>query len=238
MNENVFNEQKVWGADGNEDFFSQFRSEPKDLYRSEKFFLPDVLQQVKTCLDVGCACGGFFNIMRSFNPKLHYTGIDITPKFIEVARQKYKDAEFNVCDATAMSFNNNTFELVHCSGILHLTSHYQQIIREMYRVSSKYCLFDLRLTSKKDVVGEMDVNLMGQDSVREVLPYYVLNVENAIGFLRALDPSPASIIVKGYEHPPTKLARINADKIIMAFFLVRKGPPPDGKTQIEMDLNA
>lgn len=237
MNQEVYDEQKAWGNDGNEDFFSLFRSDPKYLYRSEKFFLPKILKQVRNCLDVGCACGGFSNIMKSFNPQLQYTGIDIIPKFIEVAKRKYKDSEFKVCDATDIDFKEGTFELVHCSGSLHLTVHYKKIVEEMYRVSSQYVLFDFRLTHQKDVLGEMDVNLMGQRTAKQILPYYVLNIEKLLNFMKTLNPRPKFIKIKGYEHPPTKLARIGIDKIIMAFFLIHKGSPSNRDTRIEIDLD-
>ncbi len=238
MNQKVYNEQKVWGSHGNEDFFSLSRSNPKDLYRSEKFFLPKIVKEVGSCLDVGCACGGFCNIMKSFNPQLRYTGIDIIPKFIEVARRTYKDSEFKVCDATATDFNASTFELVHCSGILHLTSYFKEIVREMYRVSSKYVLCDFRLTEQDDVIGEMGVNLVGQEAATQVLPYYVLNIEKLVDFIKTLTPKPKLIEIKGYKHPPTKLARIDIDKIFMAFFLMQKGDGANDEVKVSINLDA
>ena len=235
----VYNEQKVWGLESNEDYFRLFRSKAEDLYRSEKFFLPDVVKEVKDCLDVGCCCGGFSEIMRSYNPQLRYTGVDIIPRFIDIAKERYPEFEFVVGDGTNINFPDNTFELVHSTGILHLNSRYKDIVREMYRVAAKYVLCDFRLTDGADAMGEMDVNLVGQDQTAGVLPYIVLDIKRHLEFLKALSPAPVSIAAKGYAHAPSKLARINIDKIYMAFFLITKGEKSKtAHTDVQMDLNA
>ena len=108
----------------------------------------------------------------------------------------------------------------------------------MYRVSSKYVLCDFRLTDGADITGEMDVNLVGQKK-NGVLPYVVLNTEGHVEFLKSMQPAPASIAVKGYAHQPTQLARINLDKITMAFFLIEKGEKENANsTQVNINLNA
>ncbi len=235
----VYQEQKVWSLESNEDYFRLFRSRPEDLYRSEKFFLPDIVKEVKNCLDVGCCCGGFNEIMRFYNPPLRYTGIDIIPRFIDIARERYPGSEFVVGDGTSIDFSDNTFELVHSSGILHLNSRYRDIVKEMYRVSSKYVLCDFRLTHGADATGEMDVNLVGQEQTAGVLPYIVLNIERQLELLKGLDPAPAAIMVKGYAHAPSKLARIDVEKIYMAFFLITKGKKSKAvTTDVRMNLNA
>lgn len=235
----VYQEQKVWGLESNEDYFRLFRSRPEDLYRSEKFFLPGVVKEVRNCLDIGCCCGGFNSIMGFYNPELQYTGVDIIPRFVDIAREHYPESKFVVGDGTDLGFSDNAFELVHSSGILHLNSRYKDIVREMYRIASKYVLCDFRLTQGPDVTGEMDVNLVEQERSAGVLPYVVLNIERQLEFLKGLDPAPATIAVKGYAHAPSKLARINVDKIYMAFFLITKG---EGSkvvhTDVQMDLNA
>ena len=42
-------------------------------------------------LDVGCASGGFFNIMRTLEPSIDYTGVDIAEPPIDLASQRGKD---------------------------------------------------------------------------------------------------------------------------------------------------
>lgn len=237
IDQQVYKEQKVWGLPGNEDYFISRRSRPDHLYRSEKFFLPDVLAGVSNCLDVGCACGDFSAIFKSYDPAVQYTGVDIIERFIRIARQRYPGEKFMVSDGVSLDFPDNSFDLVHSSGILHLNSRYRDIVREMYRVAKRYVLCDFRLTEGPDVVGEMDVNLAGQEGPAQTLPYYVVNTAQHLEFLKGLMPSPARIAVKGYGHPPSKAARVAADKVSMAFFLIVKGPH-NGPTDIEVNLNA
>ena len=94
----INHEQMVWAKEDNEKFFEESRSKVEDLYPSETFFLPEVLKEVRSCLDVGCCCGGFCNIMKTFNPELDYTGTDIIPRFIEIAKEKFPEANFAVND--------------------------------------------------------------------------------------------------------------------------------------------
>jgi SAM-dependent methyltransferase len=234
----VFKEQKVWGLPGNESFFIGHRSQVDHLYRSEKFFLPDLVAQSKDFLDIGCACGDFSRIVRQYNPAITYTGVDIIDRFVTIARERYPQDTFIQSDGIHSGLADKSFDLVHSSGILHLNSRYMDIVREMYRVSSRHVLCDFRLTLGPQVVGEMDVNLSGQGVETQTLPYYVLNLEAHLSALKALNPAPERIVVKGYAHPPTKAARIDIDAIIMAFFWISKGTVATGSTVVEIDLNA
>ena len=236
MDKNIYEEQKVWGLEGNEQFFMAHRSRPDHLYRSEKFFLPQVLPQVANCLDVGCACGDFSAIFKTYNPAIDYTGVDIIERFVAIARSRYPGCRFELGDGVSLDFPDNSFDLVHCSGILHLNSRFRDIVKAMYRVAKKYVLCDFRLTDGPDMVGEMDVNLLGQTQA-DTLPYYVINTAQHLEFLKSLEPAPARIEVKGYAHPPSKSARLATDKVHMAFFLITKGSGTQNTT-IEMNLNA
>lgn len=238
INESIYNEQKVWGLQGNEDYFINHRSQVDHLYRSEKFFLPDVLNNVHNCLDVGCACGDFSAIFKHYNPKIQYTGVDIIERFIHIARQRHPESHFEVADGTQLHFSDNSFELVHSSGILHLNSSYKDIVREMYRTSSRYILCDFRLTDGPEVVGQMDVNLIGQEDKIQRLPYYVVNIMEHLDFLKSLKPQPVSIQVKGYSHAPSHNAHLALDKIYMAFFLIIKGPRQQGTCEVDINLDS
>ena len=84
----------AWSQPSAVDYYAQHRQEVSELYPSERVFLPRVLFPGAKVLDVGCASGGFFNIMRTLEPTIDYTGIDIAEPSIEAARQKYPEAKF------------------------------------------------------------------------------------------------------------------------------------------------
>ena len=47
-------------------------------------------------LDVGCGMGDFFGWLKQEGIEVKYTGIDITPKMIEVAQQRFPEAKFEL----------------------------------------------------------------------------------------------------------------------------------------------
>jgi ubiquinone/menaquinone biosynthesis C-methylase UbiE len=64
------------------------------------------------------------------------TGIDISPRSIEIAREKAKEqgvvVDFRVMDAENTDFGSATFDMVVCNGVLHhldLTTAYREIAR-------------------------------------------------------------------------------------------------------------
>ncbi|MBI5032977.1 MAG: class I SAM-dependent methyltransferase [Chloroflexi bacterium] len=226
-------EQAVWAADDSLGFYRSHRNQPGDLYESERFFLPDVLTQVKSVLDVGCAAGGFSRIMRAFNPTLRYVGVDIIPEFIELARTDYPDSDFHVSDGITFPFSPGSFDLVHCSGLLHLNSHYQEMVRAMWDQTSRYLLCDFRLTREHSVTGEIDVEFGGGKSGKS-LPYQVINVDELLLFLQSLVPAPASIRARGYNHSVSRSARVLLNSVIMAFFLLERSSTAE--TRVELAL--
>ena len=55
-------------------------------------------------LDVGCASGGFFNIMRSYEPSVEYTGVDLSEIAVDMAQQSYPEASFIVTEGFGLTF--------------------------------------------------------------------------------------------------------------------------------------
>ena len=47
-------------------------------------------------LDVGCGFGHMLDYLQSWNINAQYTGIDICPAFIELAKQRHPDADFRL----------------------------------------------------------------------------------------------------------------------------------------------
>lgn len=49
-------------------------------------------------LDVGCGFGDFYRFLKEAGIKVNYTGYDICPDFIEISKQKFPEAQFEVKD--------------------------------------------------------------------------------------------------------------------------------------------
>jgi len=52
----------------------------------------------KSLLDFGCGKGDFYGFLKERGIDCHYTGIDINPSLIELARKNYPEVEFYVMD--------------------------------------------------------------------------------------------------------------------------------------------
>ena len=68
-------------------------------------------------------------------PEKHYTGIDLTPKMIEVARAKnLPGVEFVVGDCENLPFDANSFDAVICCESFHHYPNVQDFFNSVYRV--------------------------------------------------------------------------------------------------------
>ena len=195
----IIREQRLWGAEDSIAFFSSNRQRPEDLYPSEKVFLPRVVKEAKNVLDVGCACGGFARIMSDYNPSLTYTAIDIVPTMIDEARLQNPTGHYTVAAGHSLPFGEQTFDLVHCSGVVHLNSNYELMISEMWRVSAQYLLFDMRLTEGATQTGSFKIDFGSSDRAKsEVLPYHLVNFTEARRIVETLPEAPQQVEVFAY----------------------------------------
>jgi ubiquinone/menaquinone biosynthesis C-methylase UbiE len=66
------------------------------------------------------------------------TGIDLTPRSIEIARKRFQvygyDADLSIGDGEQLSFPDNCFDLVYSFGVLHHTPNTESAIAEIRRV--------------------------------------------------------------------------------------------------------
>lgn len=81
-------------------------------------------------LDFGCGFGDLFGYARAHNIRINYTGIDINPDLIAVARVRYPEARFLSSNSELESFNEK-FDIIVASGIHnHLISDNASYINE------------------------------------------------------------------------------------------------------------
>ena len=105
----------------------------------------DLLSKVETnnknLLEIGCSSGYYSEIFKKAGLNIGYEGCDYSPAFIKLAKKKYPDINFKICDATTLEYNDNQFDIV-VSGccILHIID-YPKVIAETARVSRQYTLF-------------------------------------------------------------------------------------------------
>ena len=215
---------KEWSSQSAIDFYYENRHELSDLYPSEKVFLPRVLFPGAKVLDVGCASGGFFNIMRSFEPHIEYTGIDLSDKAVGLATERYPDARFMVTTGFRLPFQDNNFDIVHCTSVFNNEPNYQEMLEEMYRVSNRFVLVDIRLSKDLGKQLKSVYNIQfNSKKIEDTVPYVVNDADEVVNFILQLKPSPAALYGTGYFHQVAKEAETSHDDVCMAVLLIRKG---------------
>ena len=226
---------KEWSKQSVIDYYYQHRHDVSDLYPSEKVFLPRVLFPGAKVLDVGCASGGFFNIMRTFEPNIEYTGIDLSEVALELARNRYPEAKFVLTEGFDLPFEDNTFDLVHCTSIFNNEPNYQAMLKEMYRVSNRFVIADIRLLKGIGKQQNSIYNIQFEgDSVEATVPYVVNDADEVANFILRLEPKPKALRGTGYFHRLAKEAESDAE-VCMAILLVQKGGRQNGSTVIDTE---
>ena len=111
------------------------------VYELCKKDYPDILAELETedftdLLDAGCGPAPMLSLLTEKYPDKHYTGIDLTPKMIEVARAKHlPNTSFVVGDCEDLPFDADSFDAIICSMSFH---HYPE--PELFFSSVKKCL--------------------------------------------------------------------------------------------------
>lgn len=180
----------AWGHQSVLDFFSKNRKTTKDLYPSEWQIIKPLLHEGIKVLDIGCAQGGMANVLTENLNEFEYVGIDINPHMIDAAQNIYpqhkffciKENEFNI-------LNEQKFDLVLALGFMHLSENWRQTLALAYPYSTKYFVFDLRLTHHASIenkhVSYFSTNFTDGMRVLDVqalecVPYNVINHTEAL----------------------------------------------------------
>ena len=84
-------------------------------------------------------------------PEKHYTGIDLTPKMIEIAKaKKMENVELVVGDCENLPFADNSFDAVICCESFHHYPNPQDFFNSVYRVlrpNGRLILRDMTMNS-------------------------------------------------------------------------------------------
>lgn len=91
----------------------------------------------KTFLDLGCGFGETYNLFRESGLDVRYIGIDVTPGFIKISKERYPGTEFMTGHIEHIPFPDDCFDLASCRCVLEHLPDPEPAIREMARVSTK-----------------------------------------------------------------------------------------------------
>ncbi len=117
-----------------------YESDKGGVYKICKKDYPDVLAELEKedftdLLDCGCGPAPMLPLLHEKYPHMHYTGIDLTPEMIEVARQKQiENADLLVGDCEDLPFEKDSFDVVICCQSFHHYPNVENFFHSVCRV--------------------------------------------------------------------------------------------------------
>ncbi len=92
-------------------------------------------------LEIGCSSGYYADVLKIAGVNVSYTGCDYSDAFVALAREIYPGLRFEVQDATALHYADESFDVV-ISGccLLHIPE-YETAVAETARVAREYAIF-------------------------------------------------------------------------------------------------
>ncbi|MCR4645170.1 MAG: class I SAM-dependent methyltransferase [Oscillospiraceae bacterium] len=177
-----------------------YESDNAEVYNMCKKDYPDVLAELEkepfnNLLDCGCGTGPMLTLLHEKYPEKHYTGIDLTPKMIEVAKQKaMKNVELVVGDCENLPFEANSFDVVICCESFHHYPNPQDFfnsVRRVLRPGGRLVLRDITMKSAVvrwlcntiempliHLAGKGDVRIYGREDIRKLSKNAGLHMES------------------------------------------------------------
>tara|TARA_Y100000591_G_C21726403_1_gene641583 strand:+ start:325 stop:1035 length:711 start_codon:yes stop_codon:yes gene_type:complete len=199
------------------------RNKIKDLYKSEKYFFVKLIKKSNSFLDVGCASGGFYKIIKKFKNKILYKGLDVSTNLINSAKYTYGKKKFIKYDGKNFPKNLNNFDLTFSFGTLHHTKNYFKIIEQMVKKSKKYILFDLRFSKTKNLETSYQIIKFSKNYMKNnKILYNVLNLDIFLKKLVEITNAKYAIFIYGYYNKPNYNTITKHKKLIMASILIDK----------------
>lgn len=130
----------VYGSDhefGSRDFFDEVE---RHRYREYAPWMPEVMGFAdfagQRLLEVGCGMGT--DLLQFARGGARVTGVDLTPRSIEISRHHLKlyeqRGDFAISDAERLPFTEESFDVVYSNGVLHHTPDTAGAVREIHRV--------------------------------------------------------------------------------------------------------
>jgi 2-polyprenyl-3-methyl-5-hydroxy-6-metoxy-1,4-benzoquinol methylase len=222
------NNSEAWSQTKVVEYFNSNRNKISDVYQSEWFFLKEQLKDGITILDIGCAQGGFAEIIDDQIKSFCYTGIDISSSMIAIAKAKQPQHTFHcVSDNDYSCLKNDKFDLTIVLGILHLNEEWRKTIKSAWQRTSSCLILDLRETNLASIEDKtksyFKMNINGAiDSFNEVLPYNVINVSEALNEVTSICSEASKISHYGYSQTPSSVAVCPVEKVFANVYCIER----------------
>lgn len=219
-----------WDALGWLEFYETRRATSEGIYPSEWFFLKNFLVEGLSVLDIGCALGGLASVLSEHLTRFEYTGVDISERMIERAKQKHPSHRFYVIEEADLSvLANERFDLVVCLGVLHLSRKWRALISAAWN-RADVLLLDLRETAGATVEDET-ISYYRMDALPKTggsthLPYNIINSGEALRTLMELCVDATGLHHHGYLARASAAAVTPIKAVMMNTYQIDKRASP------------
>jgi len=156
-----------------------FKSQLQKLKESREWILETLLslKKVKTVLEIATGPGLDLEYLHDKFEDLpfKYTGVDYTPKFIEILTDKYPQHTFIEADAMDLPFEDNSFDVVYTRHSLEHMNDPHKELDEIFRLAKKYVIIGwfrlvdspTSLQIKSSINGEFPMNDLNREEFTE-----------------------------------------------------------------------
>lgn len=152
-------------------------------------------------LEVGCATGEFYRYLHLKNPRVSYTGLDISEPAVARAREKYPQGRFFVSDP-ARSFPeilrdhhlNHQWPIVYSKDVMHHQTDPFGFLAEMLGVCSDSLILRTRTRDKGPTL--MDPERSCQYHYQGWMPFIVLNVDELVEQIQRRAPESEIVMLR------------------------------------------
>jgi len=150
-------------------------------------------EEYEELLDCGCGTGPMISLLYEKDSSKKYTGIDITPRMIEVAKNKnLEGVNWVVGDCENLPFEENSFDAIICSNSFHHYPNPEKFFESAKRVlrpggrlilqdytAPKFILWIMNHTEMPlaNLMGHGDVGAYSLDQVQQFCDLVDLKVE-------------------------------------------------------------
>jgi ubiquinone/menaquinone biosynthesis C-methylase UbiE len=213
---------KAWSSKKIVSYFYNNRSTFNSLYKGEKYLITKYVKKNDTILDIGCAQGGLFKILKKKFSNIDYTGLDFNKEMINLAKKKIDKKKFFLFKGkNYYSFFKKRFDVVIIFGILHLNTNWKSILINAYKVAKKKVLFDLRFASNQNsnLQNYLSLNFDNR-SKKFLIPYLLVKKKETLKFFKDKFRN-STIDNYSYTGKPSKYSSIQS-KIVFANFCLKK----------------
>lgn len=150
-------------------------------------------EEYEDLLDCGCGTGPMISLLYEKDSSKKYTGLDITPRMIEVAKnKKLEGVNWVVGDCENLPFEENSFDAIICSNSFHHYPNPEKFFKSAKRVlrpggrlilqdytAPKFILWIMNHTEMPlaNLMGHGDVGAYSLDQVQQFCDLVDLKVE-------------------------------------------------------------